>query len=318
MSVLALPEVTARAPFPTIAPVAPYRVPYIDPPEPVVKLDAMLKWVDQEMRRITGVAELKEPLQPPAAPAAPPAEARPQRHVWIAIPAYTGQIHLGTMRSIITDMLKLAERGDKVTIYDETGNAMIADCRGLIVAQFLASDATDLLFLDSDVIWQAGKLLELLDAPADFRVGIYPQRKDPINFCVRWDVTRPDLEAWNGLLPIDGAPAGFMLLSRRCLQTMVDVYTDLNFWCDVAPNKTVCGLFESYWFRDVPLPDGRRGNIKLGEDYSFCQRWRDMGGMIGVDPEIVMGHVGYKTFVGSLGDWLRANNMPKEDTQHAA
>lgn len=243
-----------------------------------------------------------------------PLPARAQRHLWIAIPAYTGCIHLGTMRSIVTDMLKLADRGDRVTIFDESGNAMIADCRGLIVSQFLASDATDLLFLDSDVVWQEGKVLKLLDDPVDFRVGIYPQRKDPLNFCVRWDQTRPDLIAdpATKLLPIDGAPAGFMMLSRHCLQTMTDVYSDLNFWCDVAPNKTVCGLFESYWMRNVALPDGRVGTLKLGEDYSFCQRWRDLGGLIWVDPEIQMGHVGYKTFIGSLGDWLREHNGPPQ------
>ena len=92
-----------------------------------------------------------------------------QKHVWFCVPAYTGQVHLGTMRSIIADMLKLAERGDRVTIFDESGNALIGDCRGLIVAQFLASDATDLVFIDSDVAWAAGSLVQLVDHPVDFR-----------------------------------------------------------------------------------------------------------------------------------------------------
>ncbi len=57
-------------------------------------------------------------------------------NIWIAIPAYTGTIHLGTMRCLINDMLKLAERGDRVTIFDECGNAMIAHARSLMVAKF--------------------------------------------------------------------------------------------------------------------------------------------------------------------------------------
>lgn len=230
------------------------------------------------------------------------------KNVWIAIPAYTGQIHLGTMRSLITDMLKLAERGDKVTIFDESGNAMIADCRALIVAQFLAGSGTHLVFLDSDVAWEAGKLVKLIDDDVDCRVGIYPQRRDPINYCVRWKQDRPFLigDPVTGLLEIDGAPAGFMVLSRRMLEQMVAHYRDLEFWCDAAPTKVICGLFESYWFRNTPLPDGKTGNIKLGEDYSFCQRWLDMGGKVWVDPEISMGHIGFKTFTGKLGDHLRA------------
>lgn len=222
---------------------------------------------------------------------------RPQKHVWIAIPAYTGQIHLGTMRSIIADMLALADRGDKVTIFDESGNAMIADCRGLIVAKFLESDATDLVFVDSDVTWEAGALLKLVDYPVEFVAGIYPQRKDPINYCVQWIANRSELWAdpETGLLEVMGVPAGFMRCSRAMLEKMVAHYSDTAFHCDVAPNQTAHALFD-------PV---RIGRVKFGEDYSFCKRWRDIGGQVWVDPQIRMGHVGYKTFVGSLGDWLK-------------
>lgn len=226
-----------------------------------------------------------------------PEAERPPRHVWIAIPAYSGQVHLGTMRSIISDMLKLAERGDRVTIFDESGNAMIADCRGLIVAKFLDSDGTDLVFIDSDVAWEAGGLLRLVDQPRDFVAGIYPQRRDPINYCVQH--LNPGGELWadpeTGLLEVAGVPAGFMRLSRAMLERMVAHYSDTAFHCDDAPNQTAHALFDPW----------RVGRIKFGEDYSFCRRWRELGGRIWVDPEIRMGHIGFKTFLGSWGDWLR-------------
>ena len=74
------------------------------------------------------------------------------------------------------------------------------------------------------------------------------------------------------------------------------------------PQGQYRALFEPYWLRDVVLPDGSTGTVKLGEDYSFCQRWLDLGGRVWVDPEIVMGHTGGKMFVGSLGNWLREHN----------
>lgn len=206
------------------------------------------------------------------------------------------------MRSIIADMLALADRGDKVTIFDESGNAMIGDCRGLIVARFLESDATDLVFIDSDVSWEAGALLKLVDHPVDFVAGIYPQRRDPINYCVQWVQERAELWAdpETGLLEVAGVPAGFMRLSRSMLEQMVDHYSDTAFYCAEAPNQTVHALFDPY----------RIGKLKFGEDYSFCKRWRDIGGRVWVDPEIRLGHCGFKTFTGSLGDWLR--NRPLE------
>ena len=218
-------------------------------------------------------------------------------HVMVAIPAYSGTIHLGTMRSLFTDLLALQERGDVWSLHDECGNALIADARALIVAQFLESKADTLVFVDSDVSWEAGALLKLLDAPVDMVAGIYPQRKDPINYCVKWQ-DKPELIAdpETGLLQVDGVPAGFMKLSRKQLESMIEQYPDSEFYVETAPNKKAWALFADY----------RIGKHKMGEDYAFCRRWTDMGGKIWINPEIKMGHCGFKTFYGHLGDWLRA------------
>ena len=216
--------------------------------------------------------------------------------VMVAIPAYTGTIHLGTMRSLMTDLMALQARGDEWTVHDECGNALIADARALIVAQFLASDCDTLVFIDSDVVWEAGGLLKLVDKPVDMVAGIYPQRRDPINYCVKWLGTG---DLWadpaTGLLEVAGVPAGFMKLSRKQLEAMVDQYPDTTFYVESAPKQTAWALFADY----------RIGKHKMGEDYAFCRRWTDMGGKVWIEPEIKMGHVGYKTFNGHLGDWLR-------------
>jgi hypothetical protein len=215
----------------------------------------------------------------------------------IAIPAYTGTIHLGTFRSLFTDLLALQARGDSWEVHDECGNALIADARALIVAQFLASDCDTLVFIDSDVAWEAGALIKLLDYPVDMVAGIYPQRKDPVNYCVKWKNTG---ELWadpeTGLLEVEGVPAGFMKLSRTQLEAMVEQYPDTEFYVENAPNEKAWALFCDY----------RIGKHKMGEDYAFCRRWTDMGGKIWVNPEIKMGHIGNKTFEGHLGDWLRS------------
>lgn len=212
----------------------------------------------------------------------------------VAIPAYTGTIHLGTFRSLMTDLLALQARGDEWEVHDECGNALIADCRALIVAQFLASECDTLVFIDSDVCWEAGALLKLVDAPVDMVAGIYPQRKDPVAYCVKWQ-DKPDLQAEDGLLQVEGVPAGFMKLSRKQLEAMVAQYPDSEFYVETAPNQKAWALFADY----------RIGKHKMGEDYAFCRRWTDMGGKVWIDPEISMGHVGFKTFPGHLGDWLR-------------
>jgi hypothetical protein len=214
----------------------------------------------------------------------------------VAIPAYTGQIHLGTFRSLFTDLQALSARGTEWEVHDECGNALIADARALIVAQFLASKCDTLVFIDSDVCWEAGALVKLVDYPVDMVAGIYPQRRDPINYCIKW---AGEGELWadkeTGLLEVAGVPAGFMKLSRKQLEAMVEQYPDSEFYVESAPDQKAWALFADY----------RIGKHKMGEDYAFCRRWADMGGKVWVDPEIRLGHVGYKTFNGHFGDFLR-------------
>lgn len=216
----------------------------------------------------------------------------------VAIPAYSGTIHLGTMRSLMADLLALQARGDEWEVHDECGNALIADARALIVAQFLASGCDTLVFIDSDVCWEAGALLRLVDHPVDMVAGIYPQRRDPIAYCVKWQ-DKAELWAENGLLQVDGVPAGFMKLSRTQLEAMVAQYPDSEFYVETAPDQKAWALFADY----------RIGKHKMGEDYAFCRRWTDMGGKVWIDPEISMGHVGFKTFRGHLGQWLKGREQ---------
>ena len=216
-------------------------------------------------------------------------------HIMIAIPAYTGVVHMATMRSILADTIELVKRGDTFTLVDDIGNALIADSRGVIATRFLKSDADCLVFVDSDVTWQAGALLKLVDAPVDLCAGVYPARKDPITYPLHY-LDRPELIAdpETGLLEVKSVATGFLKLSRSCLQKMVEAYPEKHYYT-AERDKQFYPLF------DHVFEDG----YKWGEDYSFCIRWRKIGGQVWIDPEISMGHVGYKIFQGHLGNWLR-------------
>lgn len=219
-------------------------------------------------------------------------------HLCIAFPAYTGQVFASTMMSVVGDVVQLAQHGVMVSTIVKTGNADIADCRALIVAEFLANPAfTHLMMIDSDVTWAPGAIPRLLSHDVDFVCGLYPKRSDPITFDFRSEhgrgadiaITLDD----KGLMEVWGVPAGFMVMKRSMLERMRDSYSELAF--DVDSKISPCGkawdLFDAY----------RVGGTKLGEDYGFCQRWRDIGGKVMIDPAITMGHLGYKLFAGQLG-----------------
>lgn len=214
-----------------------------------------------------------------------------KRHIMLAIPAYTGVVYLTTMRSIIADLLSLMRADVLVTIEDETGGGDVRDVRAEIVAKFLASKCTHLMMVDWDVCWQAGAILRLLNHDYDLCGGIYPDRKDPIHFTVPpGSENEFPIDQRTNCLEISGLHGGFMLIKREVLEKMTGHYQTLYF---ERQGRMLCGLFEAYW----------HGTSKLGEDYAFCQRWRDIGGKVWLDPSIQMGHVGTKVFAGQFGLW---------------
>jgi hypothetical protein len=174
---------------------------------------------------------------------------------------------------------------------------MIAHSRDMICAKFLASDATDLVMIDSDVVWPDGTLTRLVDHPVDIVAGLYPRRADPLAFHVRY-IDKPELHADpdTGLLEVEGVPAGFLRITRDALSRMVAAYASKRFADKHAPGGFAHALFDNI----------HEGDAYYGEDYSFCRRWRDIGGKVWIDPNMTLTHIGFKGFTGSVGDWLRA------------
>lgn len=219
-----------------------------------------------------------------------------QRHVMIAIPAYTGTVHIPTMRSLMTDALGLAKRGFAVTLNDNCESALINDARSEIVHAFVNSECTDLVFVDWDVVWPAGAMLRLLDYPVDIVGGIYPQRKDPITFSVRTkDEGVYPVDAETGLVEVLGLHTGFLRISRAAADKMTAHYQDLAYQ---RRGARIIGLFDAY----------RDGETKLGEDYSFCQRWLDLGGKLWLDASFGMAHIGLKPYIGQFGQFVDAKD----------
>lgn len=229
------------------------------------------------------------------------------RKIWINIPNYSGTVPSGLMSSLVTEIVALSVRGDHVEIRLEIGSPMIADTRSIMVEKFLEGDADTFVFLDDDIsAWTPGKLVALIDQPVDIRAGIYPYRRDPIEYPVRWDESKPELHAdpATGLIEVVGVPAGFLVMSRSALERMRDAYSaELDVaWGDVK-RGAYCAMFDPLWGQDGPTKGSR---LKFGEDYAFCERWRAIGGTLWIDPEITLSHTGTKVYTGSLGEWLRA------------
>lgn len=228
---------------------------------------------------------------------------RPRRHVFIAVPCYTGQLHRGTSKAILSDCLMLAQRGDMFELPDIPSGADIYDTRARIVAMFMASKATHLMMVDADVMWPGGLIPRLMNHDVDVVAAVYPRREDPLSFerCIRYATEDRVLrrDARTGLCEVAGVQGGALRMRRSVLELMLKKYeNDPIAGLYERGEETFCALWDPY-----RIPGTR---TKLGEDYSFCQRWRDVGGKVWIDPDVMMGHVGLKVFKGCLMEHVTA------------
>ena len=221
-----------------------------------------------------------------------------KRKLQIGIFSYDGAPELQTMHCVISTLIELSVKGIESHITARVGNADVAGARNSMVGEFLSTDCTDLLMIDHDVAWEPGAVLRLLHHPVDLVCGAYRARKDPEQYPIR--CIEGSKEIWScehtGLIEVEGLGAGFMRISRRCLEEMVKHYADTKYH-DEWFKRDTWSLF------DFVTKNGNRWS----EDIIFCQRYRAIGGRVWIDPDLQLHHVGKKTFTGTFGHWLKAN-----------
>lgn len=218
--------------------------------------------------------------------------------VYAAVPAYTGSISCQTAQCLMDDYADALARGWRFNTAFHVGNSLITRARNSLVAHFLTTDATDLMFVDSDLSWERGALCRLVDRPEPLVCGLYPKRTEPLEWPVilREDKSlAPDLTT--GLLEIAAAPGGFMRIKRAAIEQLVAANPQLEYDEPYAPGGTAHALFDF----------ARQGRNYISEDYVFCARFRALGGKVWADPGIAFEHIGQKGMRGRFADFLAAN-----------
>jgi len=216
--------------------------------------------------------------------------------IFIATPCLDGNVSAHYTASLVRTMTTLQQRGWRSPHIDfEIGNSLIADARNKLVAHFLASDCSDLVFIDSDLSWSADDLLRLVSFDAPLVAGVYQRKsRTKIDFAVKFGPAI-GMDA-QGLVAVERAGTGFMRLRRDCVDKMVAAHPALRLANPQDPaDRNFFALF------DTSIVDGQF----VGEDFTFCDRWRALGGQVLVDPAMNFGHHGAATYDEKLLKYLQ-------------
>jgi hypothetical protein len=257
-----------------------------------------------------------------------PVEELRKRKLFVATPMYGGQC-AGMYARSMADLSALCTKyGIPLQLYYLFNESLITRARNYCADEFVRSDATHLMFIDSDIGFNPQDVLALLaiqsdESPYDVIGGPYPKK------CISWEKIKtavdkgfadedPNrLEKFVGdyvfnpkggvsEIPI-GQPVevmelgtGFMMIRKATFHKYKEAYPEQSYKPDHVRTEHFDGSREIHAYFDCIIdPVSRR---YLSEDYNFCYHVEKMGMKTWLCPWMSMNHVGSYTFGGSLAD----------------
>lgn len=214
--------------------------------------------------------------------------------LFLALPVYGGY-----NAHFVTCLLQLVQRPPcDLMVRACIGDSLVARARNRLCAEFLASDATHLLFLDTDLIFSVEHIVKLVEharcTGTGVVCGLYPKKQRELGWvCNILDHAEPPLE--DGLQRVKYAGTGCMLINRTVLNVLRQTFPEMEYDPDEGDSP---GVKWDFFATGVRRFQGRRRY--LSEDWMFCQRVLDCGLNIWMDTSVVLKHVG--EFVYPLED----------------
>jgi hypothetical protein len=243
-----------------------------------------------------------------------------QPSILISTPCFGGMVSQNYMLSVIRLMSYAKSAGFDVSLSMLGYDALISRARSTLVAAFLDNPAaTHLLFVDADISFEPQQVERLLKFDKDFTGALYPLKSMDWDLIPQRCVERgenvqhaaisyvgtffPEAERKHegDFATAIYAGGGFQLIRRSAFERMIAAYPETHFSHvhilpmsgtrhDAPQSSNLFALFDC-------IIDPETGAY-LSEDYSFCLRWRKIGGEIWMDAASKLTHTGPYEFFG--------------------
>ena len=218
------------------------------------------------------------------------------RKLFIALPAYDFKVSLKLAISLARFAQEAPKHGIEIQIGSICGCSVVSRARNLLAKDLLESNCTDLMFIDSDINFEPGDIFRLLAWTTDPKKGIVAgvprTRKTEKVYIATLDFDENNELTMNGmgLVRAKRVATAFMMVRREVFEKMVEAHPEWNYYDDRS-DRMLNAMF------DFKVTD--EGYI--GEDFLFCDRTRELGFEVWVDPTISLGHMGVQEYEGQFG-----------------
>ena len=231
------------------------------------------------------------------------------KSIFIALPAYDFKVSLKLAISLARFAQAAPRHGIDIQISSICSCSMVSRARNLLAQDMIESSCDYLLFVDSDINFEPEDIFRLMAWAEDPKKGIVAAvprtRSEDKVYIANLDYDENSELTMNGmgLVRAERVATAFMLVRREVFITMAEAHPEWKYY-DKRSDRVVPCLF------DFELTE--EGYI--GEDFLFCDRARELGFEVWIDPTITLGHMGVQEYVGNFGnDVLYPMVVPQKD-----
>jgi len=247
--------------------------------------------------------------------------------IFIATPMFGGQANYMYMISLINLLTKLGQHGIHSMFEIAANESLITKARNILVEGFIKSDATHMLFLDADLGFDPDDVIRMIQADKDLIGGQYAKKK------INWDVVKrvcqgvPNIppHAINAVIAestfrpmgdqisfkldepveVESIATGMMLIRREVFTKMAAELPEIEIvsgGSETMDPKTMTRVTDphrkAHAYFDVSIDPVSKAYTS--EDFTFCKRWRQIGGQVFLAPWTRTVHVGTYEYVCDL------------------
>ena len=215
-----------------------------------------------------------------------PIEELRKRKLFLATPMYGGNCSGMYARSVADLAALCANHGISLQLYFLFNESLITRARAYCTDEFLRSEASHLIFIDSDIGFDPDDVDRLRSHQLPIVCGIYPKKGTRSLACH----SLPDTKQFvfgkaGGLVEVKYAGTGFLYV-RNEVYTTIQEKLDLPLCNEQFGERPMIPYFQPFVHQDAS------GAWYLAEDFAFCERARQSGYRIMADTRIRLHHVG--------------------------
>ena len=227
------------------------------------------------------------------------------KKIFISTPSYVQPVP-DYYVSLLASVPALERAGISVEWSNPRGCCYIHTARNKAARAFLMSECDEMLFVDSDIGWNADEIVELCKIDRDIVGGAAPFKFGSIGF-----PTHPKREdgfvlgdASAGLVLVDVLPTAMMKITREVFGQLAKrgkAAPRIEYNPDGSEHERYVSFFD--------FEADNKHMVEYGEDVTFCRKWQSIGGQVWCYPNMTLRHhpADAEPRHGNFDEFLRAN-----------